>query len=85
MRRQLPSACLFDCVCGCLPSVLSLKMQAHAFLAENALNPELEFAGKKKVNKTDQTHTHTHRHSLKIAKFVCVCVFVAMGLGNIFV
>jgi len=51
-------------------------MQAHAFLAENALNPELEFAGKKKnVYKSDQTHTRTHidTHSKLPNLFVYVC------------
>lgn len=53
-------------------------MQAHA---ENALNPELEFA-----SLISQIHTHivtylSHTQTLEIAKFTCVCVAVVMGLG----
>lgn len=64
-----PFRCLPLSVCVCE----WCRMQAHA---ENALNPELEFA-----SLISQIHTHTqivtylsHTQTLEIAKFTCVCV-----------
>lgn len=73
-----PFRCLPLSVCVCE----WCRMQAHA---ENALNPELEFAS---LISQIHTHTqivtylsHTHTQTLEIAKFTCVCVAAVMGLG----
>lgn len=71
-----PFRCLPLCVCVCVWKWC--RMQAHA---ENALNPELEFAS---LISQIHTHTqivtylsHTHTQTLEIAKFTCVCVCVS--------
>lgn len=106
MRRQLPSACLSVSVWVlplplslCLSVRLShpfavcvwvMQSASTCFSTENALNPELEFASRKRfASQIRKIHTHSHTHivtylphtrtqTLEIAK-IYLCVFRRMS------